>query len=209
MQQRYYEPVAGRFLSVDPVTTDAKSGGHFNRYVYAENSPYKFKDPDGRLPVVAIVPFVVKLADFTATAIDVYTATQAGGISGGAKALVQNAIANAVPGAKAAAKVADKLGVADGAGRAANKLKPVEGAEGAHSTFKRGPDGQITNTATYTPNSKNPSGFDETTRVDVTGKPHTNSDGTKVPTPHVHEAGQKDVRPAKPDELPKRTGSST
>jgi len=48
MQQRYYEPIAGRFLSVDPVVTNAKSGSHFNRYVYAENSPYKYVDPDGR-----------------------------------------------------------------------------------------------------------------------------------------------------------------
>ncbi|MEJ7804945.1 MAG: RHS repeat-associated core domain-containing protein, partial [Telluria sp.] len=31
MQQRYYDPVAGRFLSIDPVTTDANTGGSFNR----------------------------------------------------------------------------------------------------------------------------------------------------------------------------------
>ncbi|MBL8343348.1 MAG: RHS repeat-associated core domain-containing protein, partial [Rubrivivax sp.] len=48
MQQRYYEPIAGRFLSVDPVTTDAKSGRSFNRYVYGNNNPYLFVDPDGR-----------------------------------------------------------------------------------------------------------------------------------------------------------------
>ena len=48
MQQRYYDPLAARFLSVDPVVTDAKAGSHFNRYVYAESNPYKFKDPDGR-----------------------------------------------------------------------------------------------------------------------------------------------------------------
>ena len=48
MQQRYYDPIAGRFLSVDPVTTDAKTGSSFNRYVYGNNNPYKFKDPDGR-----------------------------------------------------------------------------------------------------------------------------------------------------------------
>ena len=48
MQQRYYDPVAGRFLSIDPVTTDANSGNSFNRYAYANNNPYKYVDPDGR-----------------------------------------------------------------------------------------------------------------------------------------------------------------
>jgi RHS repeat-associated protein len=48
MQQRYYDPVAGRFLSIDPVTTDANTGGSFNRFVYANNNPYRFIDPDGR-----------------------------------------------------------------------------------------------------------------------------------------------------------------
>jgi RHS repeat-associated protein len=50
MQQRYYDPVAGRFLSIDPVTTDANTGGSFNRYAYAANNPYKYIDPDGRDP---------------------------------------------------------------------------------------------------------------------------------------------------------------
>jgi RHS repeat-associated protein len=48
MQQRYYEPLAGRFLSVDPVTTNANTGAMFNRYDYAMNNPYKYVDPDGR-----------------------------------------------------------------------------------------------------------------------------------------------------------------
>ncbi|MFO1327129.1 MAG: RHS repeat-associated core domain-containing protein [Rubrivivax sp.] len=48
MQHRYYDPYAGRFLSVDPVVASAKSGGYFNRYAYAANNPHKFKDPDGR-----------------------------------------------------------------------------------------------------------------------------------------------------------------
>lgn len=49
MQQRYYDPVCGCFLSVDPVT--AYSSGdwrQFNRYAYAFNNPYRFTDPDGR-----------------------------------------------------------------------------------------------------------------------------------------------------------------
>jgi RHS repeat-associated protein len=51
MQQRYYDPVIGRFLSVDPVTAYENSDWrHFNRYVYAYDNPYGFTDPDGRCP---------------------------------------------------------------------------------------------------------------------------------------------------------------
>lgn len=48
MQQRYYDPIAMRFLSVDPVHVDANSGANFNRYWYANNSPFTYVDPDGR-----------------------------------------------------------------------------------------------------------------------------------------------------------------
>jgi RHS repeat-associated protein len=48
MQQRYYDPGIGRFLSVDPVTANSSTGGNFNRYWYANNNPYRFTDPDGR-----------------------------------------------------------------------------------------------------------------------------------------------------------------
>lgn len=48
MQQRYYDPVALRFLSPDPVDVSARDGGNFNRYWYANNNPYRFVDPDGR-----------------------------------------------------------------------------------------------------------------------------------------------------------------
>ncbi|MDR6840309.1 RHS repeat-associated core domain-containing protein [Pseudoxanthomonas sacheonensis] len=48
MQQRYYDPGIGRFLSVDPVTADEDTGDNFNRYWYANNNPYVFTDPDGR-----------------------------------------------------------------------------------------------------------------------------------------------------------------
>lgn len=51
MQQRYYDPMLGRFLSVDPVAAcDNGDMRHFNRYSYAYNNPYKFSDPDGREP---------------------------------------------------------------------------------------------------------------------------------------------------------------
>jgi RHS repeat-associated protein len=49
MQQRYYDPLLGRFLSVDPVTMhDTGDARHFNRYGYANNNPYTYNDPDGR-----------------------------------------------------------------------------------------------------------------------------------------------------------------
>lgn len=92
-----------------------------------------------------------------------------------------------------------------GSGRARNHLKPVQNAGGEHCTFKRDPvTGKITGYAEWKPNARNPSGFDEVKRVDVTGGPHTNkATKEKVPTPHVHG---KDipggVRPAQPDEVP-------
>jgi hypothetical protein len=51
MQQRYYDPVAMRFLSVDPVAASPLS---FSRYWYANNNPYKNIDPDGRNPVAIV-----------------------------------------------------------------------------------------------------------------------------------------------------------
>lgn len=50
MQQRYYDPGIGMFLSVDPVTAYSNRVGLFHRYRYANNNPYKFTDPDGRCP---------------------------------------------------------------------------------------------------------------------------------------------------------------
>ncbi|MHC9086256.1 RHS repeat domain-containing protein [Luteimonas sp. RIT-PG2_3] len=52
MQQRYYDPQIGLFLSVDPVTAYSNPVGQFHRYRYANNNPYKFVDPDGRAIVI-------------------------------------------------------------------------------------------------------------------------------------------------------------
>ena len=72
-----------------------------------------------------------------------------------------------------------------------NNRKPdKENAAGDHSVIDKNGN------TTYKENPKNPSGFDEVKRTDVKGKAHTNTNGTKVETPHVHEKGQKDVRPA-------------
>ena len=75
-------------------------------------------------------------------------------------------------------------------GRGSNNRKPDPGATGDHTVSNdRG-------STTYKKNDKNPSGFQESKRVDTKGKSHGG-----VPTPHVHEAGK--VRPAQPDEIPK------
>lgn len=65
MQQRYYDPLIGRFYSNDPVDFlgHLKRGNPthgFNRYTYANNNPYKYTDPNGKFAIVIplIVPFI-------------------------------------------------------------------------------------------------------------------------------------------------------
>jgi RHS repeat-associated protein len=48
MQARYYDPVVGRFYAVDPVGFVTENSMSFNRYLYVNNNPYKYNDPDGR-----------------------------------------------------------------------------------------------------------------------------------------------------------------
>ncbi|MBE0368096.1 RHS repeat domain-containing protein [Pseudoalteromonas aurantia] len=59
MQARYYDPVIGRFYSNDPVDTighvaNGNTIHGFNRYIYANNNPYKYKDPNGELGHLAV-----------------------------------------------------------------------------------------------------------------------------------------------------------
>lgn len=48
MHRRYYDPELHRFISPDPIGADASTGINFNRYAYANNSPYRYYDPSGR-----------------------------------------------------------------------------------------------------------------------------------------------------------------
>ena len=48
MQARYYDPVIGRFYSNDPIGwTPENPVMSFNRYLYVNNNPYKYTDPNG------------------------------------------------------------------------------------------------------------------------------------------------------------------
>ena len=50
----------GRFISMDPAPIEASNHYSVNRYAYANNNPYKYIDPDGRLPVIPILIFLAK-----------------------------------------------------------------------------------------------------------------------------------------------------
>jgi RHS repeat-associated protein len=52
MRARYYDPVIGRFMSVDPLAFSEADPQTFNRYSYANNNPYKYFDPNGLDSVV-------------------------------------------------------------------------------------------------------------------------------------------------------------
>jgi RHS repeat-associated protein len=48
MGARYYDPVLGRFMGIDPLDFREDNLHSFNRYAYANNNPYKYVDPDGK-----------------------------------------------------------------------------------------------------------------------------------------------------------------
>lgn len=134
MQQRYYDPSIGRFLSVDPVTADTVSGWNFNRYNYAANNPYKFTDPDGRiidtiLDVGFIVYDVVQIARTGATATNMAAlgadaaSALIPGLTGGGMAV--RAAAHADDAVKAAKVTARELRASGKADFAASKAKAL------------------------------------------------------------------------------------
>ncbi|MDH2433012.1 RHS repeat-associated core domain-containing protein [Pokkaliibacter sp. MBI-7] len=47
MNARYYDPVVGRFMAIDPVGPVQGGVKYTNRYSYGENNPYKYFDPTG------------------------------------------------------------------------------------------------------------------------------------------------------------------
>jgi RHS repeat-associated protein len=103
MQQRYYDPQLGLFLSVDPVSPHS-SHKHFNRYSYAYGNPYSFTDPDGRVPVMPFVygALMGGLADIAVQKamnpgkpidkVEVGIAAAVGSVSGGAGGLAVAAV---------------------------------------------------------------------------------------------------------------------
>ena len=93
MQARYYDPVIGRFYSNDPVGWTPKNPVmSFNRYLYVNNNPYKYTDPNGEFlnfAIGAIVGAAVEIGTQVLTEgkvnnwTKVGAMTVAGGVSSG------------------------------------------------------------------------------------------------------------------------------
>lgn len=125
MQQRYYDPSIGRFLSIDPMDVNPNVPQTYNRYAYANNNPYKYVDPDGELPVLAYIAYAGVTAALATY--DSYSAYQEGGVGAFASQAATNLAMSAIPGlgsvktAKNATaiveKIAEKVDVSSSGGK--------------------------------------------------------------------------------------------
>lgn len=84
---RYYDPLIGRFLSVDPKEASEETPGSFNRYAYSLNNPYGYSDPDGRWVAAAL-----GVLDAGLTIHGIYSEYRSGGVEA-AQAEVGKAVA--------------------------------------------------------------------------------------------------------------------
>lgn len=123
------DPVIGRFMSNDPIAwTPSNPVMSFNRYLYVNNNPYKYKDPDGKFLqslVGGLVGGVVNVAlDY---------------VSSGASLSVQEALGSFAGGADTGALVANgvPLAVANGLSSAAGEAvtQMANAASGQEASF--------------------------------------------------------------------------
>ncbi|MCP1674019.1 RHS repeat-associated protein [Natronocella acetinitrilica] len=108
LQARWYSAAIGRFLALDPVDFHDSNIHSFNRYAYGANNPYTYVDPDGNIPIPALVWGAVKVAGYGLAAYDAYQAYQGSGATGAAAAAGINLIGRPARAGRA---------VADGARR--------------------------------------------------------------------------------------------
>ncbi|MFT4926239.1 MAG: RHS repeat-associated protein [Phenylobacterium sp.] len=175
MQQRYKDPVVGRFMSNDPVGfRDVHS---VNRYVYANNNPYKYTDPTGGSNVLAYTPTSSSVGT---TGMETLSLAQQ---SEGVKLIVpvdevQSAVNNLLEGNLASAAVSvgmaisKPLGTATKASKMNQKVKKGQAAPG----IKR-----FDSAEQSVPSSQDHVHFDDGTSLNVNGTVHDKKAGIPKP----------------------------
>jgi RHS repeat-associated protein len=135
VQARLYDPLIGRFLSTDPKGFNSSSAFSFNRYAYANDNPYRYKDPDGKIgiDIVFVAYDLYELATEGATltnvvALGLDTASTFGAGFGLGEAY------RAVKGAERLAEGATKA--AEGV-KVAEKAESVEKGEKTYQTYTK------------------------------------------------------------------------
>ncbi|WP_235603945.1 RHS repeat-associated core domain-containing protein [Luteimonas sp. JM171] len=202
MQQRYYDPMLGVFLSVDPVTAYGGDYRHFNRYAYAYNNPYAFTDPDGRVPIAVPIALGVRCGMNAACRAAVATAARkvvqwgSAAVAGYAGSEALNAYNESASSAESSGgntnpydgPVSEPVIVVDGDGNAI----PVGEGEQVSSS----PDGRYQQV-------KDSSGQPTGVRLDKGG--HRTHSDPKAQAPHGHRPGVTDEtgNPHLPIEPPK------
>jgi RHS repeat-associated protein len=139
MQDRYYSPVLGRFISTDALPVDPANPFSFNRYAYAKNNPQRFKDPNGKSPIdiIFLAVDIVELGEAIASGSGVGAAVVSVGLD-----LV--GVASPIPGTGETLK-ALKTGV-EIAEHTAELAKVASEAEHAASAGERAAVGYANNT---------------------------------------------------------------
>lgn len=132
MNARYYDPVVGRFMSIDPVGFVDNNLHSFNRYSYANNNPYKYVDPDGDYAELPIEGFSLALGVYSFN--QNFQAGNYGAATIDALGIIADGILAAAPGAPGAVGIG--IAAARGGGTA------VKAAKGGSTTLYRavGPD---------------------------------------------------------------------
>jgi uncharacterized protein YcfJ len=129
MQARYYDPVIGRFYSNDPVGYTVKNPVmSFNRYMYVNNNPYKYTDPDGEFLLGIAIGAVIELGAQIASGqeidlTDIAIAGVVGAVTGGfAGRAATQALKGAITASKSVKQTAAVSAGASGLGSAAQDL---------------------------------------------------------------------------------------